>query len=151
MASFFESLRLGLKPRGQRDEVVARKPTSHGVRGGESPPVDIAPNDPLIAYFLSAPGAVEIDKLHLDSPALRQLRAAGVRLACRWSARASWSGCSISVRAMSEQDYSPMTVACSTTLATQAAPAVRVAQLVREQQTQPAPASAWSRSCASRG
>ena len=32
--------------------------------------VDIAPNDPIVAYFQSAPGVVDIDKLSLDSPAL---------------------------------------------------------------------------------
>src|SRR5690242_10004347 len=39
------------------------------------------PDDPIVAYFLSAPGAIEVDKLHLDSPALTALRAAGVKLA----------------------------------------------------------------------
>ena len=31
---------------------------------------DIAPHDPLLAYFLSTPGLVEINKLEMDSPAL---------------------------------------------------------------------------------
>src|SRR3712207_7630749 len=35
------------------------------------PEVEIAPNDPIVAYFASASGVVEIDKLDLDSPALR--------------------------------------------------------------------------------
>ena len=43
-------------------------------------PLDIAPNDPLNAYLLSARGAVDLERLKLDSPALRALRAAGVRL-----------------------------------------------------------------------
>ena len=42
---------------------------------------ELAPNDPLLAYFVSAPGAVDLDALNLDSPALRALRAAGVKLA----------------------------------------------------------------------
>ena len=41
---------------------------------------DIAPNDPLVAYFQSIPGAVEIDRLQLDSPALAALKAAGVKM-----------------------------------------------------------------------
>lgn len=134
MASFFESLRLGLKPRGQRDEVVARKPTSHGVRGGESPPVEIAPNDPLIPYFLSAPGAVEIDKIHLDSPALTQLRAAGVRLVVPLVSQGELVGLLNLGPRLSEQDYSTYDRGLLNDLATQAAPALRVAQLVREQQ-----------------
>ncbi len=36
--------------------------------------LDIAPNDPLVAYFRSSPGVVEIDKLHLDSPMVGELR-----------------------------------------------------------------------------
>src|SRR5947209_18810571 len=46
----------------------------------EALPLDMAPNDPLVAYFLSAPGAVEIDKLNLDSPALKALKATGVQV-----------------------------------------------------------------------
>ncbi len=36
--------------------------------------VDIAPNDPLLAYLQSATGAVDITRLTLDSPALEQMR-----------------------------------------------------------------------------
>ena len=43
------------------------------------PAVDIAPNDPLIAYLQTAGGAVELDRLELDSPAVDALRAAGRR------------------------------------------------------------------------
>ena len=39
-------------------------------RAPEQAPVDIAPNDPLLAYFQGASGAVDIDALELDSPAL---------------------------------------------------------------------------------
>ena len=43
-------------------------------------PLDFAPSDPLSPYLLSARGAVDLDRLKLDSPALRSLREAGVRL-----------------------------------------------------------------------
>src|SRR5512133_2524683 len=46
----------------------------------EAPPVEIAPNDPLIAYFSGATGAVDIGALQLDSPALEGLRDAGINL-----------------------------------------------------------------------
>ena len=46
-----------------------------------APAVDIAPNDPLLAYLQTAGGAVELDRLELDSPAVeRAARAAGVAL-----------------------------------------------------------------------
>src|SRR5205085_8557091 len=47
----------------------------------EQAPVEIAPNDPLLAYLQAAGGAVDVGALELDSPALRELKAAGVRLA----------------------------------------------------------------------
>lgn len=42
--------------------------------------VDIAPNDPLLVYLQSATGAVDITRLNLDSPALEQMRQAGVEV-----------------------------------------------------------------------
>ena len=101
-----------------------------------SPAVDIAPNDPIVAYFLSAPGAVEIDKLHLELPALRALRAAGVKLVVPLVSQGELVGLLNLGPHMSEQDYSTDDRVLLNNLAIQAAPAVRVAQLVREQQSQ---------------
>jgi serine phosphatase RsbU (regulator of sigma subunit)/anti-sigma regulatory factor (Ser/Thr protein kinase) len=101
-----------------------------------APPIDIAPDDPIVAYFLSAPGAVEVDKLHLDSPALRALRTAGVKLAIPLVSQGELVGLLNLGPRLSEQDYSPDDRGLLNTLATQAAPAVRVAQLVREQQAE---------------
>jgi len=47
----------------------------------EQAPVEIGPNDPLLAYFQGASDAVDVDALELDSPALRELKEAGVKLA----------------------------------------------------------------------
>ena len=44
------------------------------------PEVEIAPNDPIVAYFASASGVVEIDKLDLDSPALKAMKAADIKV-----------------------------------------------------------------------
>src|SRR5262245_49594858 len=44
------------------------------------PAVEIAPNDPLIAYLQSAGGVVEVDRLELESPAVDALREARVSL-----------------------------------------------------------------------
>jgi hypothetical protein len=46
----------------------------------DAPLVEIAPNDPILAFFQSAAGAVDLKALELDSPARTALRAAGVRL-----------------------------------------------------------------------
>ena len=114
----------------QRLRVSVSKGTHQKITGS----VDIAPNDPIVAYFLSAPGAVEIDKLHLDSPALRALKASGVKLAVPLVSQGELVGLLNLGPRMSEQDYSAYDRGLLNSLATQAAPAVRVAQLVREQQ-----------------
>ncbi len=99
-----------------------------------SPAFEIMPNDPIIAYFLSVPGVVEIEKLHLDSPALRALKQAGVKLAIPLISQGDLVGILNLGQRLSEQDYSTYDRKLLSDLATQAAPAVRVAQLVREQQ-----------------
>jgi serine phosphatase RsbU (regulator of sigma subunit)/anti-sigma regulatory factor (Ser/Thr protein kinase) len=99
-------------------------------------PIDIVPNNPIVAYFLSAPGAVEVDKLYLDSPALQALKAAGVKIAVPLVSQGELVGLLNLGPRLSEQDYSTDDRGLLNTLATQSAPAVRVAQLVRDQQTQ---------------
>src|SRR6478735_12774250 len=44
------------------------------------PAVEIAPNDPLLAYLQTTGGVIEVDRLELESPAVDALRAAGVSL-----------------------------------------------------------------------
>ncbi len=100
------------------------------------PPLDIAPNDPIVAYFLSSPGPVEVDKLHLDSPALQALKVAGVKLTIPLVSQGELVGLLNLGPRLSEQDYSADDRGLLNTLITQAAPAVRVAQLVRERQSQ---------------
>ncbi len=107
------------------------------VEAGASPAIldlDIAPHDPLAAYFQSAPHPVEIDKLNFDSPALRQLKANGTRLVVPLVSQGELIGLINLGPRRSEQDYSADDRGLLSNLATQAAPAVRVAQLVRQQQ-----------------
>lgn len=98
-----------------------------------TPPLSIKPDDPLAAYFLNAPGAAEIEKLHLDSPVLQALKESGVKLVVPMINQGQLVGLINLGLRMSEQDYSTDDRGLLNTLATQAAPAVRVAQLVREQ------------------
>ncbi len=102
----------------------------------ETLPLDMAPNDLLVAYFLSAPGAVEIDKLNLDSPALKALKATGVQVVIPLVSQGELVGLLNLGPRLSEQDYSTDDRTLLNDLATQAAPALRVAQLVREKQAQ---------------
>ncbi len=122
--------------RRKRDTQVAQKPATPRTHLAAAPSVDIAPDDPIIAYFLAAPGAVEIEKLHLDSPAVRDLRAAGVKMAIPLISQGELVGLLNLGPRLSQQDYSTYDRKLLDDLATQAAPALRVAQLVREQQAQ---------------
>src|SRR5688500_9497094 len=72
----------------------------------EQAPVEIAPNDPLLAYFQSAGEAVDIEELELDSPALRELKAAGVKLAVPLVSQGELIGVLNLGPRLSEQEYS---------------------------------------------
>jgi len=97
---------------------------------------DIASNDPLLAYFLSTPGLVEIDKLEMDSPALHSLKEAGVKISVPLVSQGELIGLLNLGGRRSEQEYSVDDRRLLQTLATQAAPALRVAQLARQQQAE---------------
>jgi len=98
-------------------------------------PLDIPPTDPLIEFFRNnTSGVVDVERLALDSPGVRALRAAGVRLVLPLVSQGELVGLINLGQRLSEQDYSSDDRRLLGTLATQAAPAVRVAQLVRQQQ-----------------
>src|SRR5689334_4951153 len=71
-----------------------------------SPPIEIAPNDPLVAYFLSVPGAAEIERLRVDSPALEAMRAAGVKMVVPLVSQGELIGVISLGPRLSQQDYS---------------------------------------------
>jgi serine phosphatase RsbU (regulator of sigma subunit)/anti-sigma regulatory factor (Ser/Thr protein kinase) len=124
-----------LRRRGVAEAEPARPPEPPPP---EPAPVDIAPNDPLVAYFQGVTGAVDIDTLKLDSPALRDLKAAGVKLAVPLVSQGELIGVLNLGPRLSEQDYSSDDRKLLDNLAAQAAPALRVGQLVREQEAEAA-------------
>jgi serine phosphatase RsbU (regulator of sigma subunit)/anti-sigma regulatory factor (Ser/Thr protein kinase) len=99
-------------------------------------PIEISPNDPIVAYFQSAPGAVDLDELDLDSPALTALREAGVKLAVPLVSQGELVGLLNLGPRLSDQDYSSDDRKLLDSLAAQAAPALQVAQLVRRQEAE---------------
>jgi serine phosphatase RsbU (regulator of sigma subunit)/anti-sigma regulatory factor (Ser/Thr protein kinase) len=99
-------------------------------------PVDIPEHDALLPYLESAPGAVDLDTLDLDSPALRSLRAAGIRLVVPLVTHGELIGTLNLGPRLSDQGYSSDDRKLLESLAAQAAPALRVAQLVREQEAE---------------
>ena len=125
-----------LKRRAAAQQVGAPEQAPELSAVPEQTPVEIAPNDPLLVYFQSASEAVDIDTLELDSPALRELKAAGVKLAVPLVSQGELIGVLNLGPRLSEQDYSSDDRKLLDNLAAQAAPALRVGQLVREQEAE---------------
>jgi serine phosphatase RsbU (regulator of sigma subunit)/anti-sigma regulatory factor (Ser/Thr protein kinase) len=96
--------------------------------------LDIAPNDPFLVYLQSASGVADVRSLRMASPSLERLRAEGVVLVLPLVSQGELVGLVNLGPRLSEQDYSSDDRKLLADLATQAAPAVRVAQLVRQQQ-----------------
>jgi serine phosphatase RsbU (regulator of sigma subunit)/anti-sigma regulatory factor (Ser/Thr protein kinase) len=125
-----------------RDERRARRATRQteleavGPVQTETPAIDIAPNDPVLAYFQSSPEPVLVDHLKIDSPGVQALRDAGVKLVVPLVTQGELIGLLNLGERLSEQDYSADDRKLLENLAGQAAPALRVAQLVREQEAE---------------
>jgi serine phosphatase RsbU (regulator of sigma subunit)/anti-sigma regulatory factor (Ser/Thr protein kinase) len=98
--------------------------------------LDIRPDDPFLTYLLGANGVIEIDRLSLDSPALRELKQAGVKITVPLISQGELIGLLNLGARRSEQDYSADDRRLLANLATQAAPALRVAQLAQQQQVE---------------
>ena len=96
--------------------------------------VELPASDPLLAYILSSPGVIEVDTLKLDSPTLQELKANGIRLSVPLVSQGELIGLLNLGPRLSEADYSTDDRRLLNTLSTQAAPALRVAQLARQQQ-----------------
>ncbi|CAN5139323.1 hypothetical protein BH18ACT10_BH18ACT10_12460 [soil metagenome] len=100
----------------------------------EAPRIDIAPDDPILAYLAGVSGVVEVEKLNLDSPALRAMKAADVKVVVPLVSQGELIGLLNLGPRLSQQEYSADDRKLLSDLAAQTAPAVRVAQLVRQQQ-----------------
>lgn len=129
-------------PRGPRAWLPRR---GQGVRSAQpslpagtvmEPGIDMAPDDPLAGYLMEAGGAVDVRKLDLDSPALKKLKDAGTVLAIPLISAGVLTGVLSLGPRLSERDYSTDDRHLLNALAGHAAPALRVGQLVREQQAE---------------
>jgi serine phosphatase RsbU (regulator of sigma subunit) len=98
--------------------------------------IKVAGNDSLIAYMLSHPGAAEIDRLQLDSPLLQDLKARAVEIALPLASQGELIGLLALGLRLNGEEYTREDRTLLNTLATQVAPALRVAQMVQEQQEQ---------------
>ena len=101
-------------------------------------PIEIAigDDDPFMAFALSHPGAVEVDRLQLDSPVLHILQTNAVEIALPLASQGELIGLLALGSRLNGEPYARGDRSLLNTLAAQAAPALHVAQLVQEQQEQ---------------
>jgi hypothetical protein len=137
MATLFKSAQRNRQPKPSEAQANSKLGKS-GIPAQRNltPIADIAPDDPLTLYLLGAHGAVELDKLNLASPALQVMRSAGIKMAIPLISQGELVGLLCLGPRLSQQEYSTYDRKLLSDLATQAAPAVKVAQLVQEQQAQ---------------
>ncbi len=127
-------------------EILRGRDNHHNGAAVKQPPVqsaqaktidlDLASDDPLMAYLKNTTGVIEVDHLELDSPALRKLKEAGVKVTVPLISQGELIGLLNLGPRMSEQEYSSDDRRLLTTLATQAAPALRVAQMAQQRQAE---------------
>lgn len=98
--------------------------------------LDLAPNDPFCAYLDGSPSVIDLARLHLDSPFVERLRTEGVRMVVPLFSQGELVGMLSLGDRRSEQAYANDDLALLLNLATHAAPALRVAQLVRQQRAE---------------
>ncbi|HTY72130.1 MAG TPA: SpoIIE family protein phosphatase [Actinomycetes bacterium] len=117
----------------RRSPAVTESPAIPGTGG---PDIDIAPNDPLLAYVHENAGVVDIRTLNLASPALERMREAGVVLVVPLVTSGELVGLLQLGPRRSERDYSKDDRQLLESLARYAAPALRLGQLVRQQEAE---------------
>ena len=96
----------------------------------------IPENDPLLTFLLSGGAPVEVDKISLDSKALDNMSQQGVQLIVPLVSQGELIGTLNLGRRLSDQPYSTDDRKLLAGLASQVAPAIRVAQLVRQQEAE---------------
>jgi hypothetical protein len=102
----------------------------------ELDPIEIPPGDTLETLLLSSGGPVELSTLEVESETITRLREAGVELVVPLIGQGELLGALYLGQRLSDQPYSTDDRRLLGNLASQVAPAMKVAQLVREQQAE---------------
>ncbi|HUP18046.1 MAG TPA: SpoIIE family protein phosphatase [Acidimicrobiia bacterium] len=118
----------------RKEEATDREAIAPPSQIGQAIP--IPDHDPLLGYLLGVGAPVEVEKVALDSPALDEMRAAGVHLIVPLVSQGELIGTLNLGRRLSDQPYSTDDRKLLAGLASQVAPAIRVAQLVRQQEAE---------------
>jgi serine phosphatase RsbU (regulator of sigma subunit) len=105
-------------------------------KSGATEEVVVAGDDPLMTYVLNHSGPLEIDRLMLDSPALQELKQSMAELLLPLACQGELIGLLILGPHLKGEAYTGEERATLAALAPQVAPALRVAQMVQEQQVE---------------
>ncbi|UCD98345.1 MAG: SpoIIE family protein phosphatase [Chloroflexota bacterium] len=106
------------------------------VINSEVKPMEIPLDDPFLAYVHTAGGLIDLDDLKLESPTVEAMRVEGISLVLPLISHGELIGLINLGPRRSEQEYSSDDKRLLQNLATQAAPALRVAQLAQQQQAE---------------
>jgi serine phosphatase RsbU (regulator of sigma subunit) len=104
--------------------------------GSELEDFQIALDDPILEYFLQAPGPFDLEQLDLDIESRHRLVSSGIFMVVPLITHGELVGWLGLGHRLSEQDYTSNDRILLARLAVQVAPSVRVAQLVAEQQAE---------------
>ncbi len=98
--------------------------------------IKVAGDDPLLAHVLSHSGTLEIDRLQLDSPLLRELKLRSAEILLPLASQGELLGMLVLGLHLNGETYTREELNILYTLSPQVAPALRVAQMVQAQQAQ---------------
>ncbi len=117
-----------------RERQMVQKQGANNRHVVTSSEINLAPTDPLVAYFLRHPGVMRIHRAHLDSPALHTLQSAGMELSVPLISQEELLGLLNLGPSLSGRQYSLDERTLLTRIATHAPSALRVASMVQAQE-----------------
>ncbi len=136
------TLRAFWRNRSKNEEEVAAQaeaaPPVSSTSDAQPFELDIAGNDPFLTYCLNSKGVIDVEALLLDTPAVQAMKEAGVKLVVPLISQGDLIGLINLGPRLSEQEYTGDDYKLLQDLSTQAAPALKVAQLVEQQKLEAA-------------
>lgn len=113
---------------------VVQKPDANSRQEAVFLEINLAPTDPLVAYVLRHPGVLRVNRVHIDSPALRHLQATGMELSVPLISQEELLGLLNIGPSLSGRQYSLDERTLLARTATHAPSALRVAAMVQAQE-----------------
>jgi serine phosphatase RsbU (regulator of sigma subunit)/anti-sigma regulatory factor (Ser/Thr protein kinase) len=127
-SAWLDRRRVTVLPKGPHDAETNLSPIADAL--------DLDPDDPLVARLKEIPGTTDVAKLGVESPLVRQLCDRGIVLVVPMVSQGEVVGLLGLGPRRGRQAYSDGDRALLTGLAAQAAPVLRVAQMVRQRQAE---------------